>query len=310
MKKNILKRLVCAVLCVLLLLSFSIVGFAASDGNKAKRIEAVAHRGYSAAAPENTLAAFKLAGEKGYYGCEFDIHTTKDKVWVINHDDTVDKMTDGKGKIADMTYEEISKLKIDNGNNLETYPNEKIPTLEEALAVCAEYSIRPIIEVKGGEVKDLESLAKILGSTALPCEYTLISFQWEYLAPLRELLPEADLWMLANEVMDTHIEFCKEHNINGISFNFMENTVFSMNKIKKAGLKMIAWTVDYVTPARFLCAFGVSAITTNKILSEDLDMVNLTPEKVVRDALDEIPVILKDLLKTAKNYIENLFGKC
>ena len=307
MKNQLSKRILCAALCVLLLVSTAVVGFAANEGNKAKRIEAVAHRGYSAAAPENTLAAFTLAGEKGYYGCEFDIHTTKDKVWVINHDDTVDKMTNGSGKIADMTSEEISKLKIDSGNNIETYPNEKIPTLEEALDVCEKYSLRPIIEVKGGKPENLESLAKILEKRNFPCGYTIISFTWEFLAPLRELLPDAEMWMLANEVMSSHIEFCKEHNINGISFNYTKNTVFSIGKIKKAGLKMIAWTVDNVTSSRFLCSLGVSAITTNKLLPEELNMVDLTPGEIAKDAASDLADAIKELLKTVKNYLEDLF---
>lgn len=310
MKKKILKRFFCAVLCALLLISASVVGFSANGESKAKKIEVIAHRGYSAAAPENTLAAFRLAGENGYYGCEFDIHTTKDKVWVINHNSTVDAMTDGTGKISDMTYEEISKLKINSGNNLEDYPNEKMPTLEEALGVCAEYSMRPIIEIKGGEVEDLESLAKILSETALPCGYTLISFSWEYLSTLRELLPEADIMMLAAGVMDSHVEFCKEHNLNGISFNYITNIVSATSKIKKANLKMAAWTVDYVTLARILLSLGVGTITTNKILPEDLDTRNLTPEQAVRDAIDDLTNIINNLLKTAKSHIENLFGGC
>ncbi len=308
MKRKILKRLLCAVLCTLLLISSAVIGFSANGESEAKKIEAVAHRGYSTAAPENTLAAFRLAGEKGYYGCEFDIHTTKDKVWVINHNSTVDAMTDGTGSISDMTYEEISKLKIDSGNNLEAYPNEKMPTIEEALKVCKEYSMHPVIEVKGCEVEDLESLAKILLGTDLPCGYTIISFTWEYLSKLRELLPEADIMMLASGVKDSHIEFCKEHNINGISFYYVTNIVSTVNKIKKAGLEMAVWTVDYVTPARILLSLGVNTITTNKLLPEDLDTSNLAPEQAVRDAFNDLTLIIKDLLKTAQSYIDSIFG--
>jgi len=310
MKKTFIKKIFSVFLCAVLLFSLSLTGLASFNLGSEKKVDAVAHRGYSAAAPENTLAAFRLAGEHGYYGCEFDIHPTKDKVWVINHNDTVDKMTDGSGKIADMTFEEISKLKIDAGNNLESYPNEKIPTLEEALDVCEEYGLRPIIEVKGGEPEDMESLAALLSKRSFSNGYTLISFTWELLAPLRELLPDADMWMLANEVMPSHIKFCKEHKINGISFNYKKNTALSIALIKAAGLKLIAWTVDDVTTARKLCVLSVSAITTNKLLPEDLDMNDLPYREVLEDAVNDFVNAVKDLFKTATDYIKNLFGKC
>lgn len=309
MKKPFFKKAFCVLLCALLCFSLSANGFAAFKIEKAKEVKAVAHRGLSFAAPENTLSAFKLAGEKGYYGCEFDIHPTKDKIWVVNHDNTVDKMTDGSGKIGDMTFEEISKLKIDSGNNIEAYPNEKIPTLEEALDVCEEYSLRPVIEVKGGAPEDMEGLAAFLKGRAFSNGYTLISFTWELLAPLRELLPEAEMWMLAEEVMPSHVKFCKEHSIDGISFKYTKNPSLSIALLRLTGLRLVAWTVDSVTPARKLCALGVGAITTNRLLPEDLDMSDLPYDEVIKDAANDFADALKKLFKTAKDYIESVLAK-
>ena len=84
-----------------------------------------AHRGYSSVAPENTLPAFRMAGEYGFWGAECDISTTADGVWIIMHDETVDRMTDGTGRVADLTYEEICALTVDAGSNIEQYPNTK-----------------------------------------------------------------------------------------------------------------------------------------------------------------------------------------
>lgn len=306
MKKTVFKKVFCLLLCVTLAFSLCANAFALCGIESKKEIKAVAHRGYSAQAPENTLAAFGLAGEKGYYGCEFDIHPTKDKVWVVNHDNTVDKMTNGSGKISDMTFEEISKLKIDAGNNLEAYPDEKIPTLEEALDICEKYSLRPVIEVKSGQPEDMEGLSKILKARAFSNGYTLISFTWELLAPLRELLPEAEMWMLANEVMPSHVKFCKEHKIDGISFNYTKNVSLSVLFLRLTGLKLVAWTVDNVTSARKLCALGVGAITTNKLLPEDFDMNNLPYDEVLKDAANDFCDAVKKLLNTAKESIKNL----
>ena len=102
-----------------------------NDGTKL-----IAHRGYSGIAPENTLAAARLAGEHGFDACEFDVWPTADRVWVVMHDDTLDRMTDGTGAIADKTLAELRTLRIDAGNGIENYPDEKIPTLNEMLEVC------------------------------------------------------------------------------------------------------------------------------------------------------------------------------
>ena len=70
----------------------------------------IAHRGGSAEAPENTLAAFKMAKDNGAYGVEFDVDFTKDGKAVVIHDSTVDRTTNGKGLVGEFTFEEIRKL--------------------------------------------------------------------------------------------------------------------------------------------------------------------------------------------------------
>ena len=65
----------------------------------------VAHRGLSGLYPQNTLPAFEAAKEYGYFGYELDIHTTKDGEWVVIHNDTVDAMTNGEGKVAEFTFD-------------------------------------------------------------------------------------------------------------------------------------------------------------------------------------------------------------
>lgn len=80
----------------------------ASDLDKTPAI--LAHRGGSAEAPENTLAAFRTAKENGAIGVEFDVDFTKDGRAVVIHDSTVDRTTDGSGPVSGFTFEEIRKL--------------------------------------------------------------------------------------------------------------------------------------------------------------------------------------------------------
>ena len=70
----------------------------------------IGHRGAHLEAPENTLAAFRKAKENGCVAVEFDLDLTKDGVPVIIHDDTVDRTTDGTGKVSELTFAEIKKL--------------------------------------------------------------------------------------------------------------------------------------------------------------------------------------------------------
>ena len=63
----------------------------------------MAHRGASGYAPENTLEAFELAVRMGAYGVELDVHLTKDGEIVVAHDETVERVSEGSGRIADMT---------------------------------------------------------------------------------------------------------------------------------------------------------------------------------------------------------------
>ena len=98
---------------------------------KSKYVLVVAHRGDWRNAPENSLQAYKNCIEMGVDMVEIDIHKTKDNQFIIMHDATVDRTTNGKGKISDMTLDEIKKLKLRSGHGVVT--RHSVPTLEEVL---------------------------------------------------------------------------------------------------------------------------------------------------------------------------------
>lgn len=90
----------------------------------------IAHRGASAVAPENTLAAFKLAHQAGADGIELDVMLSKDNQLVIMHDDTVDRTTNGSGRVRDMTYAELKELDVGSHFSAD-FVGEKIPLLTQ-----------------------------------------------------------------------------------------------------------------------------------------------------------------------------------
>jgi glycerophosphoryl diester phosphodiesterase len=92
----------------------------------------IAHRGFSGRYPENTLKAFEEALKLPIDAVELDVRRTKDGVLVVIHDETVDRTTNGKGKVRDLTWSEIQKLDAGSWKGKE-FAGERIPRLEEAL---------------------------------------------------------------------------------------------------------------------------------------------------------------------------------
>lgn len=232
-----------------------------------EQITLIAHRGFSSVAPENTLASIKEAGKASFYGAEFDIRLTSDGKWVVFHDDSVKHMTDSKGYITQMTADEVSKLNIDNGYGIKEYPDEKVPTLEEALNECKEADVIPVIEIKlnKDQKPDYENLAQIISSADCD-EVMVISFNREALTGLKKYLPDARYWLVISDVTDEAISFCTENGIDGLDFNGNKLKNYDyIEKINEAGLECGAWTIDIREVAKILSDKGVRYITTNTI---------------------------------------------
>lgn len=107
-----------------------------------------AHRGASATHPENTLAAFREAIRLGAHMIEFDVAMTKDGKLVLMHDATVDRTTNGKGAVSDLTLAELKGLDAGSWKDSK-FANERIPTLDEALALMPE-NVWLNVHLKGG----------------------------------------------------------------------------------------------------------------------------------------------------------------
>lgn len=278
--KNIKKRLI-IVFAVLFVLGIaagfiteealhpspSLKSVADVSGGDPGQIRLTAHRGLSALAPENSLAAFRLAGEYGFYAAECDVQLTKDGVWVISHDETVSRMTNGRGNIEDFTYEQLQQFRINAGNGIREYADEKIPSLEDYLAVCAEYNIIPEIEIKNGSNEKLCEILTLLEKYELKQNAIIISFSSEKLGVIRDADSEIELWLLMNELSDEDIDLALEKNY-AVAFNCKKTSDDMIKKAADNGLKLCSWTVDSLNKASHLYSLGVNYITTNSILPQ------------------------------------------
>lgn len=153
------------------------------EGTNQTKVNYIAHKGASKVAPENTTKAFELAGQAGVFGIETDIQSTKDGCLVCMHDSTVDKTTDGKGKVSDITLKNIKKLKIDYGNNVEKYNNLTVPTFEEYLDICKKYSCFAIVELKRNLTEEsVKKAVKTIKDKNMQDKCIIISFNYTSLS--------------------------------------------------------------------------------------------------------------------------------
>ncbi len=274
---NMRKRIIASVLALILGITVpvsvayyinnksDVISVASLNVSDYTEIKLTAHRGFSALAPENTLEAFRLAGEAKFYAVECDVYLTKDGVWVIQHDDTVDRMTNGTGKIIDYTYAELRQFNIDNGNGLDKAPGQKIPTLEEYLQVCSKYDIAPEIEIKEGSNEKLAEILTLLDKYGLKEKGIIISFNADKLDVLRKIDGDIEMWYLTNEITDEVINHSKEKNY-AVAFNCSKNNNSVIKSAAKTGVKLCAWTVDTKKEAERLYKCGVRYITSNCIM--------------------------------------------
>nr|WP_300997373.1 glycerophosphodiester phosphodiesterase [Exiguobacterium sp.] len=151
-----------------------------------------AHRGYSAKYPENTLKAFEAAFPHAD-GIELDVQLSKDGRLVVIHDETVDRTTDGSGYVKDMTLRQLRLLRSGG---------ERIPTLEEVLALVAPHDITLNVELKTDrfEYAGIEYLAW-LATEEFELEKRVVfsSFNPDTLVRLREVAPEARIAVLTGD---------------------------------------------------------------------------------------------------------------
>lgn len=240
-----------------------------SDSNleNIEDVKLTAHRGFSGIAPENTLVAFEKAGEYGFYATECDVHLTKDGVWVIYHDDNIFRLTNGYKNIEEATYEELQEYVIDNGVNVDYYPNQKIPTLEEYLIICKDMKIIPQIEIKNGSKEKLQEILDLLEKYELKENAIIISFKGDMIKKVRELDEKIELWYLVEEITEENINECKDNNYK-LAFNHKKNDEEIIKTAISKGLTLCAWTVDDLETLKSLYNLGVKYITTNAIIPQ------------------------------------------
>lgn len=224
-----------------------------------KKIYVIAHRGASAYAPENTFPAFELALKMGSCGIETDIHCTKDDVPVLIHDATVDRTTNGSGRVNDLTLEEIKKLDAGSWFSPE-FSGTQIPTLEEFLRAFGK-KVHLVLEIKDKKAtKKTFDLVKDLG---LLDDSTFISFNIDVLKEIADLEPNANVGFLTNYVDEELIKMIKSINIRQICPYAPSLTSSNVEMIRSYGLDIRVWGVDTEDIMERIVDLGIYTMTVN-----------------------------------------------
>ncbi|NLU10065.1 MAG: glycerophosphodiester phosphodiesterase [Tepidanaerobacter acetatoxydans] len=226
----------------------------------------IAHRGASGYAPENTLAAIELALEQKCDGIEIDVQLTKDYEVIVHHDWNVERTTNGKGEIRDLTLQEIKQLDAGSWFD-EKFKGEKILLLEEILETVPK-SILLNIEMKSKATDERELEKKVAGILKKydRIDNTIISsFNHYSINKIKELLPEiktgilyeADMIRPVDYVLSNFKEIYSLHPCN----DYVGEKFVKM--VKEANLKIYTWTVNDIFTAGLLSKLGIDGIITN-----------------------------------------------
>ena len=237
-----------------------------SNGNGIKYI---GHRGIGALAPENTLPAFELAGKLGFWGAECDVRTTSDGNWMVLHDDTVNRMTNGTGKIKDISIAKVQALNIVSGKNIARYKDIKIPKLEEYLLTCEKSALIPVIEMKPADnVKYYDKFIQIIKKHGNIEKTIVISSSAISLNELRKRDTHLTLGLICSNITNENIYYVKSLGNAFIDSSYHNITKSEVHLCHENNIKVGAWTVDDIILARSLTQKGVDYLTTNKLLPQ------------------------------------------
>lgn len=219
----------------------------------------IAHRGASAYAPENTVAAFDEAIRLGAAAIEFDVRVTADGVPVVLHDETVDRTTNGRGRVNELTRLEL--LRLDAGSWMHPrFAGTRIPTLAEALAAVDDLAI-PVMELKTAVSADL--LADLLAEFALTDRAVVLGFDADMLAPLRPALPNVRIGLLADVWTSDLPQRGIQTGAGIIAADIEILTLERVGQARVAGLEVWTYTVNDAGTIAACAALGVTGVITD-----------------------------------------------
>jgi len=234
---------------------------------QADRVLIIAHRGASAYAPENTLAAFELAIKQKADLIEDDYHVTKGGKLIAIHDGTLDRTTNAiekwGGKKITVRSKTLTELRqLDAGSWKDPkFSDQKLPTFKEAALTMLKGSV-PLLERKSGsaeqtlvDLKEIDAVEKVV----------VQAFDWTFLRSLHKLEPKIVLGALGGgKIPPPKVRVIKRTGASVVGWSHKDLDAETIDRLHDAGLRVWAYTVDHEKDIRRLVKMGIDGIITNR----------------------------------------------
>lgn len=219
----------------------------------------IAHRGYSAMYPENTMTSIRKARSKVV---EFDVRKTLDNIPVVIHDHTLDRTTTGTGDVKKHTWEHIKELHINDCD-------ERVPSLDQVLQTFGdEYSYD--IEIKSKDTAGV--VVDSIHNSSLPYgNFLVTSFKWDEIKAVRKLDDRINTGLISLVRPERAIRECVRLGCEVAVLNHLTITSDVVRYAKERDVEIYAYTVNSADEARKLIEYGVSGI-----ISDDCDLLEFT----------------------------------
>lgn len=222
-----------------------------------KTILNIGHRGAKGHAAENTLASFKKALNLGVHGVELDVHLSSDGAIVVIHDATIDRTTNGKGFVNDLSLRELKALRIEN--------ELQIPTLSEVFNLIARNCFINI-ELKGyGTAKPVvELIQKYISESGWSyTDFVVSGFDWNALQEVHRLDPNIQIGVLSSTDIALAFGFAKFIRAYSIHPYFHLLTAENTLRMQEESLLVFPWTVNETEDIAKIKSFHVNGIITD-----------------------------------------------
>jgi glycerophosphoryl diester phosphodiesterase len=237
------------------------------------------HRGDRSVAPENTMPALQSALDGSMVYVETDIRLTSDGVPVLIHDATVDRTTNGTGRVDSMTLSELQKLDAGSWHS-RPFAGLRIPTLEEFLVALADSNKKAMLELKGAwQPEDVATVAALVHEHSLHARVVFASFDTDTLVALQVSAPELPRLVLTPTLPDDTVALIFEYGAIGVvtAPAAVERDPAVIERIHRAGLGILLYTLNERQSWASALSLGVDGIITDKPSSLDSWLADTAP---------------------------------
>lgn len=206
----------------------------------------VAHRGFSAKAPENTQAAIRLAMQEPFVKwMEIDVQLTRDGVPVVIHDFSVDRTTTGKGKVKDLTWQEIRRMDAGIWKGKQ-FQGEQVPSLDEVLQlVKGRLKVNIELKTSGDMYPGLEEkVLERVHAHGMLSDVVLTSFEPQALHRAKETDPDVQVGLIIDAHPRDLLNRLKRLGCSFLSIGYSHLDAAFASELLRNGITPMAWTVD------------------------------------------------------------------